>query len=515
MKNNFTLLYLLALVRLVLPFLLQHPSYQPHRDEFLYLDYAHAMDWGYMEVPPLISIFSWLNLQFGNGFFWIKFWPALAGSLTFLLTGLLVLQWGGNRFGLILLFLSSIFGAFLRVFFLFQPGFLEVLSWTAIFFCFLQYQASRKTKWLYAFGLCCGLGMLSKYTTAFFIAGLVGGILISNQRSILQNLHFWVATVLALIIFLPNFLWQYHHNFPVVNHMNELRETQLVHMNALGFITGQLLMNIVYAFVWITGLAAIIFSKEWKTFGWVVYCYLIVIVLLIAGSGKDYYALGLYPVLFAFGAAYIGKTSLNWRVWPKAALLTVSILAGLFIWPVLIPVFAPGKLAEYYETAGFRKALGFTWEDQENHPLPQDFADMLGWKELTNMAAKNFNKWPDSIKAETIIFCRGYYSAGALNYYGKNLGLPEAYTDNGSYLLRLPDSFSFKHLMLVAHQNPGPDDIVFNHFEKRFVMDSLQLPLFRENGIRIYFFENGSDSMRMLATQGIREEKSKFSRTKD
>jgi hypothetical protein len=57
------LLWGLALVRLILPFLLQHAYYQPHRDEFLYLDYAKHMDWGYMEVPPLLSVFSWLTFN--------------------------------------------------------------------------------------------------------------------------------------------------------------------------------------------------------------------------------------------------------------------------------------------------------------------------------------------------------------------------------------------------------------------------------------------------------------------
>ncbi|MCU0387038.1 MAG: hypothetical protein MUE71_00345, partial [Chitinophagaceae bacterium] len=70
----------LALTRLVLPFLLQNSWYQPHRDEYLYLDYAKHMDWGYMEVPPLLSVFSWLTFHLGNSHFLVKFWPALFGA---------------------------------------------------------------------------------------------------------------------------------------------------------------------------------------------------------------------------------------------------------------------------------------------------------------------------------------------------------------------------------------------------------------------------------------------------
>jgi hypothetical protein len=44
------------------------------------------------------------------------------------------------------------------------------------------------------------------------------------------------------------------------------------------------------------------------------------------------------------------------------------------------------------------------------------------------------------------------------------------------------------------------------------VMDSIKMPLFRENGIKVYFFKNGSDSMRYYASEGLRLEKAKFIR---
>jgi len=58
------------------------------------------------------------------------------------------------------------------------------------------------------------------------------------------------------------------------------------------------------------------------------------------------------------------------------------------------------------------------WEDGKDHALPQDYADMLGWKELAQKV--------DSISAtlpnleETLILCDNYGQAGAINYYTKN-----------------------------------------------------------------------------------------------
>ena len=73
MKKEFKVLLLLACIKFIIPFILQSPVYEPHRDEFLYLAEAHHMAWGYMEIPPLLSVFAWISNLFGHGIFWIKF----------------------------------------------------------------------------------------------------------------------------------------------------------------------------------------------------------------------------------------------------------------------------------------------------------------------------------------------------------------------------------------------------------------------------------------------------------
>src|SRR6478672_13399914 len=114
MQKHNKLLYFLALIKFVLPFLLQNSYYEPHRDEFLYLAEGHHMAWGYMEVPPLLSVFAWFTHIFGDGMFWIKLWPSLFGAATFIVAGRIVLSLGGKSFSLILLFLPFIFGVYLR-----------------------------------------------------------------------------------------------------------------------------------------------------------------------------------------------------------------------------------------------------------------------------------------------------------------------------------------------------------------------------------------------------------------
>src|ERR1700749_1870370 len=113
------ILYGLAILKIIIPYLLQDGSYEPHRDEFLYLAEGHHLDWGFMEIPPMLSVFAWLTHVFGDGIFWIKFWPSLCGAGTFIAAGWVVLSFGGRAFALLLLFLPFVFGGYLRMFFLF------------------------------------------------------------------------------------------------------------------------------------------------------------------------------------------------------------------------------------------------------------------------------------------------------------------------------------------------------------------------------------------------------------
>ena len=168
MKRLNRFLYLLALLKFILPFFLQNSIYEPHRDEFLYLAEGSHPAFGFMEVPPLLSVFAWITGLLGNGMFWIKFWPSLFGALNFILVGKLIISLGAKIFALILLFFCFFFTGYLRVHFLFQPNFLEIFFYTVIAIGLIQYVRTSENKWLYITGIGAGLGLLSKYSVAFY-----------------------------------------------------------------------------------------------------------------------------------------------------------------------------------------------------------------------------------------------------------------------------------------------------------------------------------------------------------
>src|SRR5690349_21683201 len=131
MKKIPAIILLLAMLKFVLPFLLQHPAYELHRDEYLYYAQGQHLDLGFLENPPLIALMGWISSLLGGSFFWIKFWPSLFGAFTLLVSAGIARQLGGGLYAQLIVALGILFSAYLRVHFLFQPNFLDIFWCTA------------------------------------------------------------------------------------------------------------------------------------------------------------------------------------------------------------------------------------------------------------------------------------------------------------------------------------------------------------------------------------------------
>ncbi len=512
--QTFLFIFALAFIKFALPFFLQHPVYELHRDEFLYLEQGHHLAWGYMEVPPMLSWLSYLTHLFGASFFWVKFWPSFFGAITLVITCAMVLEMGGKLFAVFIAGLCIMFTAYLRLHFLFQANFLEVFWWTLSAYFIIRYINTKQVRYLYWIGFAFGCAWLSKNSVSFFVIGFAVALLLTQYRSLLFNKHMYGAGLLALLIALPNLVWQYNHNWPLLHHMEELRETQLKFLSPVDFLTGQILMYFSAFFIWVIGLIWLFTSrgKTYRMLGWI---YFTVIVLLIVSSGKNYYSIGLYPMLFAAGSVALQQWTaekLKWLRWATVALILFLVWVIL---PMAMPIWEPDKLAAFYAEKGIDKTGALKWEDQQNHSLPQDFADYLGWKEIAGKAEKQFLSLPQNERDRTVVYCRHYGLAGALKYYGTDEQFKaKVISDNGSFLHWIPNEIDFKHLIFVGRRMPGSDDEVFQHFEKVTLIDSVTYKHSRQLGDRVIFFENVDSVGSKMAAEGLKQMKQEFSRKK-
>jgi 4-amino-4-deoxy-L-arabinose transferase-like glycosyltransferase len=507
--SNKIVIGLLALLKFLIPFIFIHPAFELQRDEYLYYQQGQHLDLGYLENPPLLSYLGWISSWFGNKEWLIRLWPASVGALTVIITCLIAARLGGGSFAQFFAGFSIITGAFLRIHILFQPNILDIFFWTCSLYFLIKFIQTDHKRDLLLMAICLALGWWSKYSILFLIISILIGLILTKYRKLFIQKRFYVAIAIALLIILPNVWWQYAHKFPLIHHMKELRETQLVHINAADFIKEQFLLLFPVLIIWIAGLIWAFRNSNYRILGWI---YLSVILLLIFGSGKSYYALGIYPVLLAAGGVVWEKLFAT----RKVVLYIISILIiGLTI-PlirIVLPTMSPEKLATFYQEKGVDKIGLLKWEDQKDHPLPQDFADMLGWKELAYKTSKFFNSNTNYAQANTIIYCRNYGQAGSLPFYISDKYITDrVISDNGSFLLWISDRLWFKNLIFIGRNMPGKDDEVFQHFGKVTVIDSVTNPLSRQFGDKIIYFEKVDSTGLKLAQDGLKEMKKEFIR---
>ena len=459
-------------------------QYGFHRDEFLYLAQAEHLAWGYMEVPPMIAFLGALIRAFGDGIYWIKLFPALFGGASMVILALMVRDLGGRRPAQVLALIAFlVVPAYLRTHHLFQPVFLNQFMWLVLTFLVLRLVRSGESKYWYWIGVCIGVGMLTKYSMAFPTLGLIAGVLLTDQRKWLTRKEPYVAALIALIIFAPNLWWQFDHNFPVVNHMRVLRETQLVNVSPLGFLTDQLLMLYAGSLLWVPGLFYL-FRRKMKTFRILGWMFVLVLGVLLLTSGKSYYTLGIYPVLISAGAVWWEQLYLD-RSWLQSALPAFLVFISLGVIPYGVPVLPVESMKKYgmwmAEHAGLTSML--VWEDGIQRELPQDYADMYGWEEMVQNVSRFYHSLPEQERQKCNIWGGSYGHAGAMLLFGEKYDLPKDITSfNGSFLLWAKPEADFDRQIHVDDRL----SLESRYFDQVVLVDSTRSPYARDPGYIVY-----------------------------
>jgi hypothetical protein len=462
-----------------------------HRDELLHLVLADHLDWGYKEVPPFIALLAKITSSlFGNSVFAARIFPTIFAGLIVWFTGLITVELGGRKFAITLACLAIIFSpAFVASEYLFQPVVFDQLWWVLAVYLLCKYSNTCSVKYLYLLGAVIGVGILTKYTMAFFTFALLFAILISKQRKMLYNRHMLGAALLALLIFSPNLIWQLTHHIPFFTHMHNLREQQLEYIVPSEFIIQQLLVNGIALFVWLTGFVFLLFSFRLHKFQFLAFAYILIFVFLLVMSGKNYYIFGAYPMLFAAGGFGFERWLKTSGYTLRGLAVAVFTLPNLLLFPLLLPVLPINTTLAVFRFAHKNLPfLGFvnTWGDGKVHATTQDYADMFGWDEI---AAKVNTAWksltPEQQK-HTQIYADNYGEAGAVHHFGKQYNLPDVISLNSSFQLWAPDSLNANYIIYVDDKGGGNINSFKGWFKSCKKIGEVDNPLAVEKGTGIF-----------------------------
>jgi len=504
--------YLVLIIFIVLKIALQYfginSVYELHRDEFLHLDLGRHLAFGYTSVPPLTGLLSGLIYLLGNTVFWVKFFPTLFGILLIYVVWKVVLELGGNLFAAILALTSVLFSIFIRLDMLYQPNSLDTLCWTLVLYYVIKYLHTENDRWLYFAAVSFAVGFLNKYNIGFLILGLIPSFLLTTKRKIIINKHLYYSAGIALLLISPNLIWQLLNGFPVFQHLRTLSETQLINVSRLDFLKEQLYFFPGSLFIIFFGFLAVFTHKGFKDYRLLFFTFVFTMSIFTILRAKNYYSAGLYPVFIALGAVYLEKLlSGGGLKYLRIPVLLIPVAAFIPILSLILPFLTPQEITDRKES--FDKFNLTRWEDGKLHNLPQDYADMLGWKELSGIVDSALTLVDE--KELTVIQCDNYGQAGAINFYS-NETIEPAVSLNADYINWYPlDKFEIKHVILVKEANDSDKDRLEERpfFDEVSLIGEIKNPFARETGTRVYLLKGAKLSVNSIVKSEIAERKNR------
>jgi 4-amino-4-deoxy-L-arabinose transferase-like glycosyltransferase len=417
LSRNAVLIYL-ALFDL-LAHLAADSRYGFFRDELAYVDDGKHLAWGYVDHPPLSPLVAaFAHTLFGDSLSGYRLFAALAVSCAVILTGLIARALGANRFAeAVAAAAAMISPVLLSGGVLFQAVPFDLLFWVLCLYVVIRLIKTGNPKlWLWI-GVILGLGMMTKYTILFFIAGLGVGMLLTPYRRYWRSKWLWVGVCIAGVIFLPNLLWQIKHDWVSLDYTNSINERDARIGRTSGFLPEQFLVatNPLTIPIWLAGLYFYLISKRGASYRWLGWVYVTALVLFVLMHGRSYYLGPAYPMLLAGGAVQITEAAgQRGRLYVRPLLAGMLVVGAVMAFPMTLPI-APINSA--------------TW-DMANE-VNDGFREMIGWKELVATTADLYHRQPQDQRI--VIWAGNYGEAGAIDLYGPAYGLPRAISPANTY----------------------------------------------------------------------------------
>lgn len=394
-----------------------------HRDELQFLSDARHLDWGFVAYPPFTPFVERIAMAvFGLSLVGLRLFSVIAQAIVIFVSGLMARDLGGNRWaqcataGSVALSAVPLFEATE-----FQYTSFSLLWWVLICWFTIRLLQSENPRWWLAIGAAIGFGLMTKYSIVFFIAGMLGGMLLTSARRFFATRWFWAGVAIALLIFLPNLVWLIRHDFISYQFLQHIHARDVGEGRADGFWKYQFLANanLFATPLWIAGLIAFIAERRFRMLFWM---YAIPVAAFALSKGRFYYVAEAYPVLIAMGAV-VGERWLSlMRTWVRHSLeafyFAGVIAVGAYLCAMFVPLAPTGPLRDF----ALRNS--------------SDLREEFGWNELVKTVAGIRDSLPLDQQQHLGITTGNYGEYGAIDVLGRAYGLPQPIGTTNSEWLR-------------------------------------------------------------------------------
>ncbi len=449
-QSSFILILGIAFIKLLIH-LYTSGNYDYGWGELFHLDLASHLDWGYVQFQPLTVIMTKIGLIiFGKSTLGIRIMPALAGTATVIITGLLAQELGGKRFAQGLAALTVLIAPIILLSStMLDTTAYEPFIWTGCAYALVLAINRQNWKYLLLFGFLLGLGFENKYNMFFWFFALSLGLLFTQERKIFKNSLFWIACSISILLILPNLIWQVNHKFPAIEFIiYRLTDNDVIHLNLYKYLLDQLIMlNPVTLPLIFAGLYFYLKNKSFRFLG---LAYLIILALVFSLKGnKVYYIAPVYPVLFASGAVMLETWFLRTKhsLSLKIIFITILLFFAVIEAPLWIPLLSPENYIAYSQKIKLSPPPIWNFKQEG---MPQILSGFFGMSKMTKTVSEFYNQLPQEEKAKTTIFTSNYGETAAINFLGQSYGLPRAISNTVDYYYFGPPNYYVENIIFVG-----------------------------------------------------------------
>jgi hypothetical protein len=382
-----------------------------HRDELYFVVAGRRLDWGFIDQPPLTPLVARISESiFGLSPTALRILPALTVGAVSVVSAVMARRFGAGRAGQVFAaFASGFTGVLLGVGHLLSTAAFDYLLWT-LGLCFLvMILDGASPRWWLALGATVGVGMQNKYTIGFFAVALLVALLASDRRRLLASPLPWFGVAIAVVIALPNLIWQIANGWPQAEMAEALRARS---EGPLSFVLSQpLLASPPLAIPAGAGLWWLARSDDARRWRPIPIAYGLLAITFLMTGGKAYYLAPMFSVLHAAGAVWFERLSAGWR----RGMMAVAALGAIGSILVALPVLP-------IEQSGNFDATG-------------EVGETVGWTLLIDDIRSVYESIPPGERDGAVVFTDSYGEAGAVDVLGRAQGLPAAASGHNNYWL--------------------------------------------------------------------------------
>ena len=392
---------LVVVLVLAVVLLLMAGRYGPHRDELYFVAAGQHLAWGYPDQPTLTPLLARLMTVLAPHDLVVLRLPSLVAVCALVvLTACFARLLGGGRAAQVLAAATVAASAFtVAVGHRLSTATFDTLAWTAVLLLVGHALVDDRPRWWLAAGLVAGIGLNNKHAVAFLLLGLLVSVAaVRETRGQLRTPYPWLGGLLALLLWLPNLVWQAAHGWPVLALSADIAD-EYGGLGGRVALVGQALVmySPLVAVLWVYGLVVLLRRPEWARARPVGMTFVVVAAIFLVTGGKGYYLAGLVPPLVAAGSTALAQ---RWPVRRLVAAGVVLALSAVVAWPALVPVLPVRTYAGSFYTA-----------------IDADQPETIGWPELVATVRRAVADLPPAQRRTAVLFTGNYGEAGALQWY--------------------------------------------------------------------------------------------------